>query len=478
MTTGRKVGIGLAVGGALVGAAIVGRIERWEPSKLMPPVPPPRPTAAISAAEPPSIEAGQLWRLVGPQGQRRPPSQVANATNYVQGPQLIRHSGSAWSLLVNAGYCCDVPLPWGPGFEGIARLTLPGGAWEWLAVCNDWGATPRDEHELAFPAYHAGRISYTATHWGERAKPPHERARVSALTGSWGSSWTRPDESWLAGTGHWNIGIVEDQATGRQWLYTRETDDTGSQRIVRRQIMPTGVPGSPKSTSWRGYPADMHPSITDVVRSGGVWYALEEVSEWPVPPWAWYELAEWRSVAQTHPVMADVGVVWEPTGRRIRPGVMTAWDPGFARTESGDLAGQYIVHMCGDGRGPETGAWELCVWQPVGATIPTAIASVLTPVTEPLPTRTPAPTLAPEPTSTPGGSPTPTATHTPTVGPPTATPGTPGDAVLVYRLPEGHEVRIECEPEKCEFVLSDIYRVRGPLTVRVIPPTPIAAPTQ
>ena len=50
--------------------------------------------------------------------------------------------------------------------------------------------------------------------------------------------------------------------------------------------------------------------------------------------------------------------------------------------------------------------------------------------------------------------------------------------MLVYRLPEGHEVRIECEPEKCEFVLSDIYRVRGPLTVRVIPPTPIAPPTQ
>lgn len=469
LTNGGKAAIGAVIGGTLLGVAIVSRQGSAPITKLMPPVPAPRPTAAVRAAEAPTYEAGQLWRLAGTASvPRRPPVPVAQQANYLQGPLLVRHDGGAgWSLLANAGYCCDVPLPWGPGYEGIVRLALPVGAWTWLAATNDFGQTPsRDEHELAFPAYYLGRVPYTATRWSEHAKPIHERVGTGLLTGSWAGTWERPGVTWLpagGGSARWSVALMADPATLKEWLYTRETTATGAQSIVRRQVMASGALGPAKPTTWQGYPAGAHPSITDVVRVGATWYALEEVSEGQAP-WTWHELAEWRSTAQAQPLPVDVGVIWEPTGRRIRPELRAAWDAGYARTETGDLAGRLVVHMCGDGRGAETGAWEVCVWQPAGEVIPAALASLLVPVVDPLPSPTPGPTQPPEATPTPGGTATPTPATTPT---PTLNP------VLVYRLPDGHLLTLTCtSPTDCQMAggPGNAWQMVGPWRVTVTKP--------
>lgn len=476
LTSGGKAALGTIIGGTLLGVAIVSRQGGESMTKLVPPAPAPRPTAAVRAAEVPAAEAGQLWRLAGTASvPRRPPVPVERQANYLQGPLLVRHDGGAgWSLLANAGYCCDVPLPWGPGYEGIVRLAVPAGTWEWLAVTNDFGpGSARDEHELAFPTYYQGRIPYTATRWSEHAEPIHERVGTSLLTGAWGATWTRPNATWLpagGGSARWSVALMADPATGKEWLYTRDTTGTGAQSIVRRQVMSSGALGPAKATTWAGFPAGAHPSITDVVRAGSTWYALEEVSEWPTPPWGWHELAEWRSTAQAQPLPVDVGVIWEPTGRRIRPGLRTAWDAGYARTETGDLAGRLVVHMCGDGTNADTGAWEVCVWQPAGEVIPAALAPLLVPVVDPLPTPTPGPTLPPEPTPTPGG-PTPVPTATPTVGPPSPTATPTPEPVLSYRLPDGHVLQVSCTGDLCQMAGGGAgWQMVGPWTVQVVKP--------
>jgi len=480
LTSGHKALIGTAIGGALIGAALVVQSERGAVNKLMPPWPQPR----YRVAEVLPVEQGQLWRLADTGTMpRRPPAPAARQVNYVQGPSLIRHEGSTgWSLLVNAGYCCDVPLPWGPGFEGIARLALPAGQWSWLAACNDFGAdSSRDEHELGFPAYVPGTVVYTATRWSDHAKPVHERIGVSLLSGSWSGGWTRPQTTWFPASGgvaHWSIAVVDDPVTTKRWLYTRETDVSGVQKIVRRQIMESGALGPVKQTTWSGYPAGAHPSITDIVRSGSTWYALEEVAE-AGGPWGWHEIAEWRSVAQAQPIPVDVGVLWEPTGRRIRPGLRTVWDAGFPRAEDGERAGNFVLHLCGDGSHAEAGTWELCVWQPAGEVLPAALRAVLVPVTTPLPTPTvgptvpPAPTptvgptLPPGPTSAPGGTATPTATATSTVVPPSATP----EPLLWYRVPDGCLMQVSCVGDECLMAGSDAtWQMVGPWTLRVIRP--------
>ena len=100
-----------------------------------------------------------------------------------------------------------------------------------------------------------------------------------------------------------------------------------------------------------------------------------------------------------------------------------------------------------------------------------------TPAGTPTPTPTPAPTASPTPTQPPGATPTPTPTRTPTAppgtptAPPSATPTPPaGSPMLTFVLPEGYELRLSCAPEQCEAVNGDMWRLRGPMTVRVVKP--------
>jgi hypothetical protein len=69
------------------------------------------------------------------------------AANYVQGPSAVRDFDGSIYILGNAGFCCEVPGPPGPGWEQVFIVRYGQSEVTALSPAMPW---PNDPHEIAF----------------------------------------------------------------------------------------------------------------------------------------------------------------------------------------------------------------------------------------------------------------------------------------------------------------------------------------
>jgi len=69
------------------------------------------------------------------------------AANYVQGPSAVRDFDGSIYILGNAGFCCEVPGPPGPGWEQVFIIRYGQSEVTALSPAMPW---PNDPHEIAF----------------------------------------------------------------------------------------------------------------------------------------------------------------------------------------------------------------------------------------------------------------------------------------------------------------------------------------
>lgn len=329
----------------------------------------------------------------------RPPAPpTALAATYVQGPteifdpcpppQIRCHLGPV-KILMNAGYCCDLPKPWGTNWEGLFVYQMPlngyPAAWEQLAVANllpdgTW-TTTLDEHEMGFPTsvYWQGYyyVAYTATRHstiGQKVRANVGLLKASSLTHGGVISrqieWIRPinpNPNWPTGTlGAFSTAFVLQGTT--LYLYVTDTtlvDQPSKSMVVRYRI---NSDMSYVLDAYCDFGRDqqgnaLRPSIDDMgFGTDGAMYALETV--WPQSGIWWQSQTDrqWKSVAGTP---TSVGLTWSLTTATYTAPPNYVFDGGFNRTSVGQIGVPplgVITNYSTDGGDPHSNSWQLMLW--------------------------------------------------------------------------------------------------------------------
>lgn len=305
--------------------------------------------------------------------------------NYVQAPSAVRDFDGAVYILGHAGFCCDSPWPWGPGWEQgfIVRYGQ-----EDVTINNPSLPWPEDRHELGFQTVvgfgDGWLVSGVRTTWSS-----WEWASVTNRTMLWFAYYSslmgQPEIVW------WDAGPAWDEAcffrntcpglgpmmpslvwsSGTLWLIASDgtgylKDSTGvvayTVRVELAEHRITLTKQFLASWPYWGIP------ISDVaVATDGTLRALVS-RRWDAPECWWDncdEIFEW--------VSKDGGKLWERGGRSWKDsGGRLVWDAGYVKDRLGgvDPDGTVVVSLVSSNPDPTSGEWKLHWWADPRAPLP------------------------------------------------------------------------------------------------------------
>src|SRR5574343_550758 len=272
------------------------------------------------------------------------PRRPAQEANYAQAPVLV--SGAVpgeWLLFVNAGKCCYIPVPQGPGWEGlfIAHWPLAGVPnWQLIGATNDFGATPElHEWELGFgtPIWWNGQwwVVYVSTDDRTLGLPHCERVKLGLARGYTATGPWERNQLWfqLVAAGVWMPALATD-SSGALWLHWREVDCTGASVNYSRRLADLSLGETVpqfEGPKLRWIFAEGSPSISDVAWDGREqrWSALEETT-----PITGTTITEWYD---SGPGLVANTRLWRKSGLELESDQYALWDASYVRSAIGHI---------------------------------------------------------------------------------------------------------------------------------------------
>lgn len=324
------------------------------------------PCPTVSPTPTPTPRQGDItWR---PQG-----------ANYVQAPSAVRDSDGAVYILGHAGFCCDSPWPWGPGWEqafilryGQEDVTINSSSLPW----------PEDRHELGFQAVvgfgDGWLVSGVRTTWSswEWASVTNRTmlwfAYYSSLMGQPEIVWWDVGRAWdydcrlrntCPGLGPMMPSLVWSSGT----LYLIASDNTGYLAgtsgvvayTVKVELGERRI-GLTKQfvSSWSWAHPDIPISDVALANDGTVRALVSRRWESPECWWGFCdEIFEWIS--------KDGGKLWERGTRSWKDSAgRFVWDAGYVKDRLGviDPDATVIVSLVSTSPDPTSGEWKLHWW--------------------------------------------------------------------------------------------------------------------